>query len=407
MIRARLGLLAFVVRRAGARVLRVLPGAFVARIVPQARLDAPGASLDAVVARGLPGDPQTRLFIGPANSAGQAWMWARAISRVRPDVGAVSMMVVESDGGYGFPVDQGVSVAEYRWSRPWSRAQRDAVTTGFGHVLVESGRQLFGDASGSARSELRALRDAGVRVGLVFHGSDIRSPRRHAEANTWSPFRDRGWSVIPTLALRTRENARLVKRFPGAPVFVTTPDLFDELPDATWLPVVVDIGAWAAPRAALRGRRPVVAHAPNKVRLKGSELVDPVLRALDAEGVIEYRRVEGVPASEMPARFAEADIVLDQFRIGAYGVTAIEALAAGRLVIAHVLPSVRDRILRETGREVPILQADPDTLESVIRAVAADPAAYRHLVADAVSYATDVHDGTRSARVLLEKLIDP
>src|SRR6478735_3864109 len=45
----------------------------------------------------------TRLFIGPANYAGQGRQWARAVEGRLPDVGAVSMASVEP-GGFSFPV---------------------------------------------------------------------------------------------------------------------------------------------------------------------------------------------------------------------------------------------------------------------------------------------------------------
>ncbi len=43
-----------------------------------------------------------------------------------------------------------------------------------------------------------------------------------------------------------------------------------------------------------------------------------------------------MPADAMPEVYGGADIVLDQFPLGTYGVAACEALVAGRLVVSHV-----------------------------------------------------------------------
>jgi hypothetical protein len=383
----------YVVARAGARILSVLPERVLRRVAPGGRTSSPPTPLEKLVP-----DAAVRLLVGPANSAGQGWQWARAVERVHPDAGAVAMTVERSDDAYRFTVDQSVPLAAYRWSRSWTRAQRTTIVTRFTHVLAESGRQLLGDTRATPLAELRSIRAAGVAVGLVFHGSDIRSPRRHAASTPWSPFHD-AWKLTPSLELRARENARLVTRL-GAPSFVTTPDLLDDLPTAHWLPVVVDPGPWIPSRPALSGDVLIVGHAPSSGHLKGTELIEPVLEALHAEGVIDYRRIVGVPASEMPARFSEVDVVLDQFRIGAYGVAAVEAMNAGRAVIARIEPRVRERIRAATGRELPILDADPDTLEAVLRGIAADRSAARAAASAGSDYARAVHGGAMSVGVL-------
>ncbi len=96
--------------------------------------------------------------------------------------------------------------------------------------------------------------------------------------------------------------------------------------------------------------------------MKGTQLIAPVLERLAERGTIDFRYVEGVAAADMPALYGEADIVLDQFRIGSYGVAACEAMAAGRVVVGHVSPAVRSHVLRATGLELPIVEATPDSL---------------------------------------------
>ncbi len=144
----------------------------------------------------------------------------------------------------------------------------------------------------------------------------------------------------------------------------------------------------------------MVAHAPTQRWLKGTDRIEPMLRRLSEEGVIDYRHIAEVPHASMPAFYAEADIVLDQFLIGSYGVAACEALAAGRLVMGHVDESTRARVLEHTGLELPVHEATVDSLEAELRRVAADPAAFESLRLAGPGFVEAVHDGRRSAAAL-------
>ena len=53
-----------------------------------------------------------RVFIGPANSAGQGYAWARAISRHCPDVTAANFTFKR--GRLDFPADHLVSAEQFR-----------------------------------------------------------------------------------------------------------------------------------------------------------------------------------------------------------------------------------------------------------------------------------------------------
>ena len=148
-------------------------------------------------------------------------------------------------------------------------------------------------------------------------------------------------------------------------------------------------------------------HAPTNAVIKGSDLIEPIVEGLADEGLIEYVRVEGVPAAQMPSLYASADVVLDQFRIGNYGAAAIEAMAAGRVVIGYLHDQVRDHVTEQTGRQVPIVQASVDSLGSVLRDIATNPEVFRVSARAGVEFAAAVHDGAASAAVLRPFLETP
>ncbi|WP_017793221.1 glycosyltransferase [Leucobacter salsicius] len=347
------------------------------------------------------------LFVGPANSAGQGHAWAHAAQQYaaqeRNSNAAIRgfSMSFTNDSGFAFDIDQRVLSSYAAHSRGWQKRQLAAVSRAQA-ALLESGVPPFSTLwGGDTLQQLHALQRAGVRVALLFHGSDIRDPDRHIAAEPLSHFRaDPDFTrVFRGVTARNRELVRAA----DVPVFVSTPDLLDEIPGAQWLPVVVDPSKWVQTEAPLAPGRPLrVAHAPSSSTVKGTDLIEPTLHDLHERGVIEYRPVSGVPHHEMPGIYGAADVVIDQFRVGNYGVAACEALAAGRIVVSHVSDRVRDLTRERTGEDLPVLEATPGTLESVLTAIAADPVAYRELASRGPGFVRRHHDGARSGQTLLE-----
>ncbi|MFA4895775.1 glycosyltransferase [Microbacterium sp.] len=375
-----------------AQLVHMIPDPVGERVLPWKRAAFRAAGIAPASKEG------TRLFIGPVNSAGQGYAWARA-AEGSGDVFATDFMYRGPDDVFGYRADQVVDTVYFRTNARWQRAQRRAVARRYTHVLVESGRQIFG-TSVPVAEQISELQRRGLRVALLWHGSDIRRPSRHAQREVDSPFLPGGYRETERLEEIAAANHALLAST-DLPVFVSTPDLLAEVPDAVWLPVVVDPDAWTSDLEPITsGKPPVVVHAPSNAGLKGSDRIAPVLRRLHSEGIIEYREISGVRASDMPGVYGAADIVLDQFSLGIYGVAACEAMAAGRIVISHVSEDVRDSVRRLTGDALPIIQSRIDELESVLRSIIADPTAARAVADEGPEFVRRNHDGTRAAEAL-------
>ncbi|MGR4009499.1 glycosyltransferase [Leucobacter sp. 1207-22] len=353
-----------------------------------------------------PEAPQTpvRLYIAPVNFAGQGWEWARA-AEMLPGVGAVSMHYLVP-GDFGFPGDNIVPVNVFARSRSWQRDQFERVASSFTHVLIEAERPIFGSLfGGDVVAEVHALQGRGVKVGMISHGSDLRLPSRHRELDKWSPFHDVEWREIDVLERQATAHREVLAAI-SAPVFVSTSDLVEDWPAAQLLPVVVEPTAWQGGNAPLRNRVPVVLHAPSKAHIKGTHLVEPLLQRLHVAGLIEYRQVQGIPAAEMPAHVKQADIVVEQFRIGCYSRAAVEGLAAGRVVVGHVHDQVREHVREVTGRTLPIVEATPETLEEVLHDMMTNRERFQEVAAAGPRFASEIHDGRFSAQVLARAFLE-
>ena len=348
-------------------------------------------------------DAPVRVYIAPTNYSGQGYRWARALESADPDIGARNM-AVELPGGFSFTADTLVPVAVVNSSAEWQSAEWAAAQS-FSHVLIEAERPIFGSKFGrDVAREIAEFESNDVSVAYLCHGTDIRNPDRHATLTPWSMYPEDPRTDV--LRADAEANLALLSTL-RRPTFVSTPDLLLDVPWATWCPVVVDPAAFANDVTPFSSDRVRIVHAASAPLVKGSHYIEPAIDPLIRSGVVEFSLVTGTAASQMPAVFAEADIVIDQFRAGSYGVAACEAMAAGRVVIGHVLPFVRDRVEAEFGIPLPIVEATPDTLAETVRRLADDRPAAQAIAAAGVDYVAAVHSGPASARALIDHWISP
>jgi hypothetical protein len=351
---------------------------------------------------GLDPRAERRLVIGPLNTAGQGERWARAV-RDLPGCDARAMSVERrAAGGFGYPSDWHLSRAVQVRGMPRhaARVLGTGREPGATHVLAEGARSLLADPfTRWFTDDLPALRVAGVEAAVLVHGSEMRDLHRHAADYPHSPFRapwDERWERLQATVEHTRALLAELEG-EGVPVLVPTPDMLDHVPGATLLPITADVDRFApgAVRPLLERDRPVVLHAPTNPRLKGTGTVDEVLTRLQDEGLVVYRRLTGVPHAQMPGFVADADLVVDQIVLGNVATLAAESMAAGRLVVGHVAPHVRQRT-----PGLPVIEADPDTLEQVLRDVVTHRDGYRDQASRGPAWAREHHDGRAAARAL-------
>ncbi len=342
-------------------------------------------------------DTPIRLGLGPANYAGQAAAFARAVTESNPGLSA-EVFMHEQKNRYGFPADvyldpkklnlAEVQVAQLHRVRRYTHLLAD----GFRPVLAHFNGRHVGD-------DLPLLHDLGVKVALLAHGTEVRDPARHKETYRFSSYHLAPPDLVEALIGTTALNRRLAQDS-GLPMFVTTPDLLDDLPEARWAPQVVDIEAWRCDTALMERRRPVVLHAPTARWTKGTELIVPVLEELDRQGRIELKLAEGLGWAQMRSAVQHADVVVDQVTTGAYGTLSCEAMAAGRVVIAHISDSVRSA----TGPDLPIVDATPETLAAVIGDLLDDRDRAIKTGMAGRAFTEKYHGGAWTARVLQDFL---
>lgn len=374
------------------------------KFLPKFLQDFIASTVDKIAGNAVPSPPTAdeskpiRLFIAPANYAGQGYRWARAVE-TNPLVSARNMVYAEINP-FGFAVDFPVRWRTVTHSRRWQRNQLLALTTDFTHVLVEAQfPPLGGMFHEDVLKQVTALRSRGTKVAMLCHGSDIRLPSRHRELEQWSPFVNDDWVPVEKLEVVMLKNRRLLDVV-NAPTFVSTPGLLLDVPYAHFLPVVIEPAFWQTQNEIFTSPQLKVVHIPSNPLVKGTaEILDAMLR-LEQAGIIEYTQIVGVSHEQMPEIYGNCDIVLDQFRLGDYGVAACEAMAAGRIVVSHVSDQAREVVKQQTGIELPIVEANIDNLESVLLEISAHRDLYRKHASLGPAFVNAIHNGQYSRKVL-------
>jgi glycosyltransferase involved in cell wall biosynthesis len=219
-----------------------------------------------------------------------------------------------------------------------------------------------------------------LRKGIVFQswGSDLRS-RRASEVRYL-----RAADAVIVGSFLTR---RLAPR--------------GRWPEYDVVPPAIVLDDWhpspAEPGDALR-----VAHAPSKRAVKGTEAVLAAVDSLRSRGApIELDLIEGVPHREARLRYAAADVVVDQLRIGWYGMFAIESMALAKPVVVHLDEEAVVETEEEFGLSVPLVRADERSLEEVLATLVEMRPELPELGRRSREYVERVHAHTAVARRVL------
>lgn len=338
------------------------------------------------------------LAIGPANYAGQAYEWANAVSR-ELGVRAWSFSDEPLRRG-GFQFDAHKLIGRVSQHNPIFRGARSRILfKGTTHVALDGFKSFFhlrqrNKFSGDVGSLIRS----GRKVALIAHGTDVRSPEGHLTREPWSYFRegDEEWRRALSEA---SDEARRFAQASGLPLFFSTPDLAFDLPEGSWLPLCIDVEGWASTTPVLERARPRVLHLPSRRNppIKGSQYVEPVLAELDQAGIIEWVGAGAmVPHWKVKGLVQTSDIVVDQILTGSYGVAAVEAMAAGRVVIGNLSAPVAAKMPESPE----MVNATPDDFREVLLGILAAPEDMRELAQRNRAFVRRWHSGEESARRL-------
>jgi hypothetical protein len=294
---------------------------------------------------------------GPENIAGVAGL----IAAGQRELGLNAVSICLEQGAFGFKADYVYGAR----NRPRGRAVRDTlmdILTKVDTLHVYFGRSFLGPHLFDAR--LAAM--LGKRVFYTFLGCDLRDKNVRLAVDTPSMCSD----CHPQGCSANRAFARDTALAGKEAIFVSTPDLCDELPKALYLPLPVRdiLGPKPAPFSARNGGPLRVLHAPTDSGKKGTSYIHAAIQALQKRGIpIELVQPGPIEQSDLFKLALSCDVAIDQIMAGVYGTFAAEMMMLGLPVIARIDPLYRPRY----PDDLPIISAGREDLGQILSQICA------------------------------------
>jgi glycosyltransferase involved in cell wall biosynthesis len=358
-----------------------------------------------------------RVLHGTYEIAGQGMMLARALRETGVEADSLAYrvdwdgrqpsLVVDLDR-HRTPVGRmwSMSTSFLRWAARYDLFHFHFGTSFF-YVAPRERPQLL-----RGHWDLPALKAMGKRIVFHFHGCEIRDRERMISSHALATCTECDPFCRPWHQQWLRgQAARFADR-----VFFSTLDLSESAPGAVHLPLAMEVERWSRAGDAYPlpdfDRRDgvngpvVIAHAPTNRLIKGTRHVEAAVAELRAEGLkVELRLIEKRPWETMPEFLSGADILVDQLMMGWYGLLAMEGMAEGRAVVAHLRVNFAGRL-----EGCPVVNATPDTVTDVLRDLVRNPARRAMLGAAGRRYVAQKHDlRVVGAQLLAEyrEVLDP
>lgn len=141
------------------------------------------------------------------------------------------------------------------------------------------------------------------------------------------------------------------------------------------IPHTVDVNQFN-PQYPEGKKAPLIVHAPTMRDLKGTEFILHAASELKRQGLsFQFKLIEGVSYDETMRLLSQSDIVIDQLRIGACGYISSEAMAFGKPVVCYI----RDDLVGKYPSDLPVVNANPTTITEVLRNLIENPQTWNEL----------------------------
>lgn len=211
------------------------------------------------------------------------------------------------------------------------------------------------------------LKRAGKKMVVHHHGSDIRRPSMAKKNNPYVKVKPE-WTDEKisknVSALATYIDHAIVQDY-ELEAYIN-----NSYKHVHVIPHTIDANQYTAHYPVPSNKTPLVVHAPTSRTIKGTEFILNAVNELKRSGfTFQFKLIEGVSNDEAKNLLSQADIVIDQLRIGASGYISSEAMACGKPVICYI----REDLVSKYPPDLPIVNANPDTITTVLKNLLQNP----------------------------------
>lgn len=247
--------------------------------------------------------------------------------------------------------------------------------------------------------DLEILKKAGKKIVVSYWGCDIRQKSK----NLKYPFNSCEVCKVPC-----NDDAKLILSNEFASFadlkIAHLPELMEHAPKGTiFLPAFIDTNYWKP--SGLRRQNDgvfkiihVFGNSQARGDVRGTEFVRKAVEKLKLEGLkIEFLFFDKVPHGQLKNYYEKADLVIEQLRYGTYGLTALEAMALEIPVIGYI----REKCKEAFNNEIPIIQANPNNILSVLRKTIQNREKLSEIGKKSREFVTKYHNSKKVAQNLI------
>ena len=186
-------------------------------------------------------------------------------------------------------------------------------------------------------------------------------------------------------------------------IFCLNPDLCNVLSNAKFIPysIYLDTEDTTIKRV---GKTITIVHAPTNREAKGSKyIIDAFNKLREKHHHVNFILVENTPHKEAVKIYQKADVVVDQLLCGWYGGFATEVMAMGKPVVCYVRESDLVHIPKQMAKDLPIINANPNTIQSVLENIIDNPHILKEHGERSIEYYKKWHEPVTVAKKIIEE----
>ena len=310
----------------------------------------------------------------------------------------------------------GISAEFYSFNEHVFGYKTDKVISYSGNIIVRKFQKFFlllkllfkfdffiFDSTGSILpgfKDVKLFRFFGRKTMVIFTGCDIRLPKK-VEQFKWNPCRectDTYKNFVGCVLSAKPEKIRNIE------------DKFDVIVSAeeaagslnrdyypTLFPVDIDKFNYTGSNP---GKKLRILHAPSHPEYKGTKYVLLAIEQLKSEFEFEFNIIQDVKADTLYKEIENSDLIIDQVLVGFYGLLSIESMAMGKPVVCYIRPDILER----SPADMPVINADPDTLYTVLKGILLSPEKLVDVGKKSREYIENHHDAKIIAKQYYELL---
>ncbi|WP_238650428.1 glycosyltransferase [Paenibacillus piscarius] len=237
------------------------------------------------------------------------------------------------------------------------------------------------------------LKQAGKSVIMQHWGSDVRLYSVAVKSNPYVLVKHPERILRQRLSLLSRHVQHCIVADRELEQYVK-----DYYPEVSIVPMMVDLARYAVQEEWKPNERLLIVHAPTSPEIKGTEVILKVIESLGQQYEFDFMLIQGMTHEEAKALYQKADLIIDQLHIGSYGLLAVESMALGKPVVCWI----SDYMTEQYPAELPLIRANPDTLQKVLEDLLKNRDALPEIGLRGRAYAEQHHDMVKNSQSVLD-----